>query len=103
MKVEEYGGHMTGRVFDGRAVTVVSGRVGDPIDPVSKSDNLTFTEFDKTRVEELRAWWKTYNENRPDEVVLPTEVVVIVVVAVVVLGVVAVVVVLLEYLRSSHR
>lgn len=66
MKVEEYRGDMTGRVFDGRAVTVVAGCVGDPIKPVSKAVNLTFTEFDRTRVEELRAWWKNYKETGPE-------------------------------------
>jgi len=66
MKVEEYRGDMTGRVFDVRAITVVSGGVGDAIKPVSKAANLIFTEFDRARVEELRLWWKQYNQNRQD-------------------------------------
>ena len=68
MRVEKYLGNMTGRVFDPRSVTVVSGSVGDPINPVSTAANLTFTEFDRARVEELRLWWKEFNAAMFDEV-----------------------------------
>ena len=73
MMAQDFNGAMTGRVFDSRAVTVVSGSVGDPIIPVSEAKSFTFTEFDKARVEELRAWWKAYNAVQLDDVRLFTE------------------------------
>lgn len=68
MKVEEYNGFMTGKVFDPQAVTLVSGNVGDPINPVSTSLKMTFTEYDEARVKELRDWWRDQSLSRNDEV-----------------------------------
>ena len=49
MKVEEYNGSMTGKVFDPQAIMIVAGSIGDPINPFSTSPKMSFTEYDKAR------------------------------------------------------
>ena len=58
MKVEAYNGFMTGKVFEASAITVVQGQVGDPMRPISSAPKLSFSEFDRSKVDEMRQWWK---------------------------------------------
>jgi hypothetical protein len=58
MKVEAYNGFITGKVFEAASITVIPGTVGDPMRPVSTASKLSFSEFDQSKVEELRQWWK---------------------------------------------
>lgn len=59
MKVEEYQGAVTFRVLDPRAVTVIEGKLDDPIIPkcTKNTENLNFSETDCQKVKELRQWW----------------------------------------------
>ena len=56
MKVENYQGNPTFRVFDARAVTVFLGKDGDPIEPSSTkpTNQIEFSDDDKNRVQNLR-------------------------------------------------
>jgi hypothetical protein len=58
MKVEAYNGFITGKVFEAASITVIPGTVKDPMRPVSTASKLSFSEFDQSKVEELRQWWK---------------------------------------------
>ena len=48
------------RVFHPNSVTVFTGEIGDPMEPkcTKPPNEVEFTEEDKTKVEELRKWWK---------------------------------------------
>lgn len=56
LKVEQYNGYLTGKVFNPQAVTVFKGKSGDPIRPITTSKNIKLTDTEFHRVEQMRQW-----------------------------------------------
>ena len=48
------------RVFHPNSVAVFTGEIGDPMEPkcTKPPNEIEFSEEDKTKVEDLRKWWK---------------------------------------------
>ena len=69
MKPEIYQDQLTFRVFDPRAIVVITGSVDDPIVPKSSHVGpIEFTEEDVRRVKELRKWWREAARRRTNTV-----------------------------------
>jgi hypothetical protein len=73
MQVQEWNGSKNGRVYDGRCVAVIPGKVNEPIIPkfTSLPSEFEFNEADEAKVQTLRLWWAEYKRQRDLEAETP--------------------------------